>query len=377
MNRAVLVTGMAWSTALGTKLDEVWSRLLSGESGIREVPSGHQLRNRLAAPIDFPPADWAPARRQVALAADTLTRALDDAGLTVESADPWLVAGTSYGAHLDDGDTSSLQRWAVDTAAAVGITRPPVSLSTACSSGSDAILVAAQLIESGATEVCVCGGADILTAAKRLGHTALGTMSPTLLRSFDQRCDGTLLGEGAGFLVLESAESAMRRGAGGYAVFRGGGASNDAAGMTAPDPSGDSVLLATHRSLADSGLGLDDVAVISAHGSGTPVNDAVEALSFTRLFPGERRPMVFATKGAFGHTLGATGAIEAIALVLALRDRRVPPVYGLADRPRSCPLPAPGRGPSGIDEGVGVSLTLGFGGFNTSLVFEGVPGDLG
>lgn len=372
MKPSVLVTGMAWATALGVKLDEVWDRLLAGESGVREVASELQLRNTLAAAVEHPPPEWEPARRQVALAVDTLARALDDAGLP-DATDPWLVAGTSYGAHLDDETIGGLHGWAEEAAAELGLTRPPVSLTTACSSGSDALLVGAQLIESGAVDVCVCGGADILTPAKRLGHTALGTMSPNLLRAFHPEGDGMLLGEGAAFVVLESAASAEARGAEAYAVLRGGGMSNDAAGLTAPDASGDSVLLAVHRSLAAAGLGLDDVAVVNAHGSGTPVNDAVEALSFGRLFPTPDRPTIFATKGAFGHTLGATGAIEAIALVLALRSGRVPPVYGLDTAPTALALPVPRGGPAAIGAGVGLSLTLGFGGFNTCLVLEGVP----
>ncbi|HZB49112.1 MAG TPA: beta-ketoacyl synthase N-terminal-like domain-containing protein, partial [Mycobacteriales bacterium] len=286
----MVVTGMAWCTALGVKLDEVWSRLLAGDTGLREVPSAHPVRNLLAAAVDAPPAAREPARRQVALAADTVGRALDDAGLDAATSAALLVAGTSYGAHLDDAGTTGLHDWAVETADRAGLSRPPVSLSTACSSGSDAVLVAAELVAAGVAERAVCGGADVLTSAKRLGHTALGTMSPTTLRAFDPRADGMLLGEGAGFLVLESADSAARRRATAYAVVRGGGASNDAAGMTAPDASGDSVLLAVHRSLAAAGAAPADVAVVNAHGSGTPLNDAVESRSFARLWPGERRP---------------------------------------------------------------------------------------
>lgn len=375
MRQAVLVTGMAWSTTLGSGLEQVWKRLLAGESGLRPVPSAHELRSSLAGPVGFPPSDWEPARRQVALTAGTVARALDDAGLSASSTDPCLVAGTSYGAHLDDVDTAGLHGWAVEAAAEAGIRRPPVSLSTACSSGSDAIAVGAAMIDSGAAEVCVCGGADILTPAKRLGHSALGTMSTTRLRSFDRNRDGTLLGEGAGFLVLESQTSARRRGVGGYAVLRGSGSSNDAAGMTSPDPSGEGVVLAVRRSLAHAERDPADVAAVSAHGSGTPVNDEVEEIAFTRLFSQGPCPTVFATKGAFGHTLGATGAMEAITVVLALRDRRVPPISALEETSKTFPVPVPRQGPREIGAGVGLNLTLGFGGFNTSLVFEAVGSD--
>ncbi|MFF5209655.1 beta-ketoacyl synthase N-terminal-like domain-containing protein [Streptosporangium sp. NPDC000396] len=365
---AVCVTGMAWTTALGTGLPEVWDRLLAGEHGLRDLPSEHRLRNTWAAVVDDPPHVMEPGSRLRALARETLARALADAKLT-EEADAFAVIGTSFGAYLDD-DTAALHRWAGEVAAATGLRRAPVVLSTACSSGSDAIAVGADLIRSGAAPICVCGGVDVLTPAKRLGHTALGTMSSTRLRPFDRRADGTLLGEGAGFVVLEAEESMRRRGVFSHAVLRGTGAANDAAGMTAPDPSGDSVVLAVERALAEGGLATADIAVINAHGSGTPANDAVETRSFTRLFPGAHRPAVFATKPAFGHSLGATGALEAIALALALRHGCVPPVSGLEHVAEGFPLPLPVGGPLRIGPGAGLSLTLGFGGFNTCLVLS-------
>jgi 3-oxoacyl-[acyl-carrier-protein] synthase II len=367
---AVLVTGMAWATTLGTSLDGVWRRLLDGETGMRDVPTAHRLRNGLAGPVDGAVADL--VARQHAFTIDTVARALADAG---SPDSPWLVAGTSHGAHLDDEEAGGLDEWVADAATELGITTPPVAVSTACSSGSDAIMVGAQLIRAGVTDVCVCGGADVLTEVKRLGHSALGTMSPTSLRTFHPDGDGTLLGEGAAFVVLESAESCARRGVSGHAVYRGAGSSNDASGMTAPDPSGDGLLLAVHRCLADGDADLDDVTVVNAHGSGTPTNDAVEARAYSRLFATGAQPAVFATKGAFGHTLGATGAIEAIATILALRDRLVPPVCGLAEAPDSLPLPIPVGGPLPVKSGIGLNLTLGFGGFNTCLAFEAANPD--
>jgi len=377
VTRQVLVTGMAWDTALGDDLDGVWSRLLAGETGLREVPSAHRLRNLLAATVDDPPARWTPARRQISLGVRTVGRALQDAGIDGGPDEALLVLGTSYGAHLDDTRAGGLHDWAAAVADQLGFARPPVSVSTACSSGADAILVGGHLVAAGMAEVAVCGGVDILTTAKRLGHSALGTMSPTLLRAFDEAGDGTLLGEGAGIVVLEEAGRVERRRARAYAELLGGGSANDAVGMTAPDPSGAAVLLAVRRSLAAAGLTTDQVAVVNAHGTGTPVNDAVEAASFARLFPDADRPVLFATKGAFGHTLGATGAIEAIALVQALRHGKVPPVYGLDTVAPGLTLPVPQGAPVALGPGAGLSVTLGFGGFNTSLVFTGAADGLG
>ncbi len=110
-----------------------------------------------------------------------------------------------------------------------------MALSTACSSGSDAILLGAELLRAGEARCCICGGVDVLTWSKRIGHSTLGTMSPTMLRAFDERHDGTLLGEGAAFVVLENVESASQPG---MAILRGCGSANDATGMTSADITG-------------------------------------------------------------------------------------------------------------------------------------------
>ncbi|MGZ3459240.1 MAG: beta-ketoacyl synthase N-terminal-like domain-containing protein, partial [Archangium sp.] len=205
------MTGAAWSTALGNGLGEVWRRLLAGEHGFVEIPTPHRVRNGLAAVVR--PFEDKPALRLRQLAVETLGRALSEAGLAAGGAGTRLVLGTSLGAYLDDANEreAPLHAWADEVARAVGSSAPPISLSTACSSGADAILVGAELIRAGLAEVCVCGGVDILTQSKRLAHSALSTMSPTRLRAFDQGHDGMLLGEGAGFLVLESLEHARER----------------------------------------------------------------------------------------------------------------------------------------------------------------------
>jgi 3-oxoacyl-[acyl-carrier-protein] synthase II len=200
-------------------------------------------------------------------------------------------------------------------------------------------------------------------------------MSSTTLRAFDVRHDGTLLGEGAGIVVLETVEGAAARGRTPHAFLRGVGSANDAAGMTTPDAAGLGARLAIERSLVDGGVAPAEVVVVNAHASGTPLNDATEAAALHAVFgdDGARGPILFGTKGNFGHSLGATGAIEAIATVLALRGGSVPPVYGLEQPdpafrfpiPMGSPLPLRARSAS-----LGLSITLGFGGFDTSLLLE-------
>ncbi|WP_329080859.1 beta-ketoacyl-[acyl-carrier-protein] synthase family protein [Streptosporangium sp. NBC_01469] len=380
----VWVTGMAWSTPLGTGLDEVWRSLLDGGSGIQAVPSApsaHPLRNESAAVLPGLSLDKDPGERLHILSRDTLADAVADAGLDVTDPRLRAVFGTSYGPHLDTTGVTALDDWCADVTGELNMPQAPVSLTTACSSGSDSLLVGAELIRNGDAEICVCGAADILTPAKRLGHSALGTMSPTSLRAFDEAHDGTILGEGAAFLVLESARSATARGARPRGYLLGAGSANDAVNTAAPDLSGDSVVRAVGRALLAAGRHAEDVVVVNAHGSGTPVNDLVECRSYERVFSTAgstaTSPTVFATKGAFGHTLGATGALEAVTVLLALRDGVVPPVHGLTTVMPGFPLPLPMGGPAAFDgridriDRIGLSVTLGFGGFNTCLAFEG------
>lgn len=358
------VTGLAWSTPLGTDLDEVWWALLDGEGGVRELPSPHRLRSALAAAVPAPPPDESPARRQVALAERTLAAAFADARLDADDPAVRLVLGTSYGGDLDDPDTVSLHRWAHEVAERVGHPHEPVTVTTACSAGADSVLVGAHLIATGWCEVAVCGGVDVITEAKRLGHSALGTMSPSGLRAFDDEHDGMVLGEGAAFLVLERTDREKPA----YAMLSGAGSANDAATLTGPDTSGASVALAVRRALLHSGLTMGDIAVVSAHGSGTPLNDETEAVCLSGLFA-DSSPVVFATKGALGHSLGATGAIEAITVILALRDGVVPPVAGLRSPMAALAAMLPAGDVREFAGSAGISLTLGFGGFDTCLLF--------
>jgi 3-oxoacyl-[acyl-carrier-protein] synthase II len=358
---------MAWLTALGDDLESVWQALLEGRSGIRPVAYSGRLRNMLCAPAmdgEIPPTE-----RLVKIACATIRRALASAHREADDPEVRFVLSTSLGAYLDeDASRKPLSGWATEVARELGARTPPIVISTACSSGSDAILVGAELIRSGTATCVVCGGADVLTPNKRLAHSAIGTMSPTHLHAFDVRHDGTILGEGAGFLVLEPAA----QGRGCHAILSGAGSGNDATGMTVADITGLSAGYAIQRSLADADLPLSAIGLINAHGSGTVMNDTTETNAFTALFTGPARPLVFATKGNFGHTLGATGAIEAIALILALREGRVPPIYELEQPLPDFSLPLAICEATACTARAGLSLTLGFGGFDTSLVFEAV-----
>lgn len=368
----IWVTGMSWSTALGASIDGVWQSLLKGVSGIVDMDTTVALRSNYGAPIKAIPEDWPPQQRQHTLTVDVLSRALHDAGIAADHPELLPVMATSYGSHLDQPGFGSLEKWSLAVTESLDCQNEPITITTACSAGSDAIQVGVDLLRSGFASLCVCGGADVLSLGKRIGHSGLGTLSPShQLRAFDSKNVGTLLGEGAAFLVLEHGEHARARGARGHGIILGAGSANDAANAVAPESSGANVILAVDRALSAAGRSPSDVAVINAHGSGTSLNDIVESRAYSKLFKqNSPPPIVFATKGAFGHTLGATGAIEAIATLLALKNWLVPPVLGLQEVLPALELPIAIDRPMALHSGLGLSITLGFGGFNTCLVFD-------
>lgn len=364
------IVGMGWTTPLGDGIDPVWERLLDGETGIRDVASDHDLRTLKAAPAPAVEDESDPGKRFRRLAIDAGRAALRDAGLDPRDQHVGLVLGTSLGERLDDATVfeRGLHGWAEDVGDVLGSPRElVVSLSTACSSGSDTISVAAQLLRSGLADLCLCGGVDIVTKAKRVAHSSLGTLASDMVRPFDREREGTLLGEGAALLAL--ARPGLLPEGRVEARLLGAGASNDAEGLTRPDPDGEAALKAVRRSLASAGVRPGAVDVVNAHGSGTPTNDGTESAVYTKVFGSEDPPVVFATKGAFGHTLGATGSIEAIATIKALQEGLVPPVAGLRE-PIDAPFAIPVDEPTAVEATTGLSLTLGFGGYDTSLVFE-------
>jgi len=362
----IVVTGMAWTTPLGDGLDEVWARLLAAETGLVSLPGRIRMRNTLAAVV--PGVDWErpTAERLRLIVTGALQRAVSAAGREPDDPEMQLVIGTSLGSFLDDDPPAAdLHAWADELGGELRFAAPPIVVSTTCSSGSDAIVVGAELVRAGVARCCVCGGVDVASITKMEAHSALGTMSPTRLRAFDVRHDGTLPGEGAGFLVLEKPETGRRP----LAWLLGTGSANDATGMTAPDPNGLAARLAIERSLSDAGLTPEQIGVINAHGSGTVLNDEAEKRTFGRVFRGDTRPLVFATKGNLGHSFGATGAVEAIALIMALRRQEAPPIVELEQPLPEFPLPLAMGARRRFSSDAGLSLTLGFGGFNTSLVF--------
>jgi 3-oxoacyl-[acyl-carrier-protein] synthase II len=254
----------------------------------------------------------------------------------------------------------------------LGLHGPGFSIASACSTGAHSIGEAARMIARGEVDAMIAGGTEAalvglcLAAFKRMG--ALSRVGES--RPFDTRRDGFVMGEGSAILVLEREEHARARGAQIFARVTGYGASNDAFHITQPEENGRGAIEAMTAALADAELSPEDVGYINAHGTSTPINDRVETMALREVFS-EDGPPVSSCKGAVGHTLGAAGAIEALACVEALRRGALPPTLGLEDVDPECDADhiagAPREAP---DLKVALSNSFAFGGQNATLVLQ-------
>ena len=259
-----------------------------------------------------------------------------------------------------------------------GLTGPSHGVVSACSAGADAIGTAIRMIQAGDADAVVTGGSEAaLTALSRAAFAALDALSDSgISRPFDARRDGFVMGEGAGVLVLEDAEKAAARGVKPLATLRGYGATSDAFHITAPDKAGTGPANAIRKALADAGVEAEDIVYVNAHGTSTPLNDRAETIAI-KLALGEehaRAIPISSTKSAIGHLLGAAGAVESVATILALRDRIAPPTLGLEEPDEGLDLDyVPGQARPLSSNGkpaIAISNSFGFGGHNAVLCLE-------
>ena len=254
---------------------------------------------------------------------------------------------------------------------------PSFATLSACAAGSHAIGEAAKLIQSGDADAVVTGGSEAgLVPLARAAFSALDALSKTgISRPFDVRRDGFVMGEGAAVLILEDGEKARERGANILAYVRGYGATSDAYHLTAPDKEGAGAAQAMRVALADAELQPADVVYVNAHGTSTPLNDRAETKAIKAALGDAAKDIpVSSTKSAIGHLLGAAGAVEAVATILALRDRIAPPTLGHEQPEEGLDLDyVPGKArPLDIDgkPAIGLSNAFGFGGHNAVLCLE-------
>jgi len=405
----VVVTGLGATTPLGGDVASTWDGMLAGRSGTTALTDDGfaSLPTRIAAPAAVDPAtvlDRVQARRldrceQFALVA--AREAWADAGAPgVPPERLGVVVSSGIGGistilagydTLRDRGWQRLSPYTVPmlmpngSAGWIGIelgARAGVHTTvSACASGAEAIGYAIDMIRMGRADVVLAGGTEAaiipLNIAAFAAMRALSTRNDEperASRPFDKGRDGFVLGEGAGMVVLESAEHAQRRGARLHAVAAGSGYSADAHHIAQPEPGGTGIVAAIQAVLADAGLDPDQVVHVNAHATSTPAGDVVEGQAIaTALGPAADGVVVSATKSMTGHLLGGAGAVEAVATVLALRERVAPPTINLDDpddearvdiatKPRE--LTPHGRPPMAA-----LNNSFGFGGHNVTLAF--------
>ena len=246
---------------------------------------------------------------------------------------------------------------------------PKTTFMTACSSGATAIGYAADLIRTGAADIVLAGGTEPLSRITYAAFNGLQAVDPEHCKPFAKNRQGMSLGEGAGMMVLESLDHARRRGARIHGEFLGYGVSCDAHHMTAPEPAASGAARCMAAALEDAGVDASRIDYINAHGTGTPANDVMETRGIKAVF-GERAYAipVSSTKSMHGHTLGAAGAIEAVACALAIAGNFIPPTIHHTEADPECDLDYVTEGARPAEIRIALSNSFAFGGNNTSIV---------
>jgi 3-oxoacyl-[acyl-carrier-protein] synthase II len=255
---------------------------------------------------------------------------------------------------------------------------PNWSVSSACATGNHALATAADQIRLGRADVMLAGGAEEAVCPSSVaGFSNMKALSrrndspATASRPFDKDRDGFVLGEGAGCLVLESREHAMKRGAKILGVLRGYGNSGDAYHMSAPLETGEGVCLAIENALKDAGVRKEEVGLVNAHATSTPLGDVAEVKALGKVFGSHLSKMkVEATKSMTGHLLGGASAIEAIALLMSLNAQKCHPTINVVDQDPECMVDCSANKASDISTRIGISNSFGFGGHNSCVVIE-------
>lgn len=248
----------------------------------------------------------------------------------------------------------------------MGLRGPAMTVTTACTSGAQAIIQAADWIRHGVCDIALAGGTEKLSRLTYSGFISLMIADPAPCRPFDRGRQGLNLGEGAGILVLESEDSLRRRGGRRLARVAGSGNGCDAYHLSRPRPDGHGLRRAVEQALREAGVEAGEVAFVNAHGTATPDNDRVEGRLFAERLPGTP---FYSSKAYTGHTLGAAGGIEAVLTLDGLLRRRIPATAGFADLDPEIGV-APTREPTAVAGRVAVSTSVAYGGNNTALLLR-------
>lgn len=366
-NRRVVVTGLGVVSSLGIGWKEFWKNLLAGRSGINPITSfdvskhdriyGGEVKN-------FDPTKFINKKKarqmgkasQFAITAAQL--AIKDAGLKIEElrkSRTGICIGTTMGEiqvieqiikhTLIRKQAIKQIRALISPASSISVNLagyfklngPNLLFSTACAAGNYSLGYAFDLIKSGRADYILAGGSDALSRIAFTGFSRVYSMAPKKCQPFDKNRKGMMLGEGAGILVIESLESAKKRGLRGYAEILGYGLSCDARHMTRPSSQG--IVNSITKSLASSLIETSAIDYISAHGTGTKENDKVECEAFKNIFHEELKNIpVSSIKSMLGHTMGAAAALESVACCLAIFDSQIPPTINMDNQDSECEI---------------------------------------
>jgi 3-oxoacyl-[acyl-carrier-protein] synthase II len=407
-NTRVAVTGIGVHTAVGHDRESFWKALVSGTSGAGPIRGfdASGFHSRIAAEItDFDPHGRLSRKRArrmsrfSQMASSAALQAAADAGLEIDRLDgerTGTVIGTAAGdyVNLEQQHQVLLEQGpghgnplavpliipnmsSANVAIDLGIEGPNLGVATACSSGGHGIAMGSLLLRSGLTDLVFAGGSE--AAITPLTVNAYGCMGVLTSRNedpahasrpFDADRDGFLIGEGAAVLVLEREDDARRRGANILAYLAGTGMTADAHSVAIPEPDGRAAAAAIGMALREAGLRPEDLAYINAHGTSTPANDRTETAAIKRALGSHAASTpVSSIKSMIGHTLGAAGAVEAAATVLAVAHGVLPPTINYETPDPDCDLDYVPNTAREAPVGAAISNSFGFGGQNCVLLF--------
>jgi 3-oxoacyl-[acyl-carrier-protein] synthase II len=409
MGRRVVVTGLGCISPVGSNVEETWDSLLAGKSGAGMIThfdaSNH--KTRFAAEVKgfdavsiFGVREARKMDRFTQFAAVVAMEALGQSGLKIDESNRdrvGILIGTGIGGIgtlLDQAEAMRergpdrvspflIPMMISDSAAGmlairVGARGPNMSIATACASGNNAIGDAMETIRRGAADVMIAGGSEAsLVPLAMAGMNVMGALSTrnddpqTASRPFDRNRDGFLMGEGAGMLILESLEHAQARGANILCELTGYGTTDDAYHISAPAENGAGAALSMKLALRDANLGVTGIDYINAHGTSTPLNDKSETAAIKTVFGGQAYKIpISSTKSMTGHLLGASGAVEAVFSVMAIREGILPPTINYQTPDPDCDLDYVPNQPRKASPRHVMSNSFGFGGHNATLIFS-------
>ena len=407
MKRRVVVTGMGVVTAISCQVDDLWQRLLAGESGVHPVRlfDTTDLKIKFGGDIyDWDPSEYLDSKdvkrvdrfTQFALVAGT--DAVRHSGLDMAREDSHrcgVILGTGIGG-LGEIETQMVRlmtkgpdrvspftvpKMMLNAAGSMlsitfGMHGPNYAVATACASATNAMADTLKLIQNGSIDVALTGGTE--AAMTRMGMAAFQNIKAlstrnddpaTASRPFDADRDGFVFSEGAGVLVFEELEHARARGAEIYCEVLGAGVSADAGHITQPDENGTGAARAMSNALQDAHISPRDVQYVNAHGTSTPLGDKAETLAIKQVFGDQARQLsISSTKSSLGHSLGASGGIELVVTIQSLLHHVVPPTINLHTPDPDCDLDYTPLTPRQRIVTTAMSNSFGFGGHNASII---------